>query len=76
MIGITSQQIAVLNFVCEYLAVHGYPPTRSEIARRLNFASDNTAQEHLKALARKGYIKITPHISRGIRVNEAIRRPA
>ncbi|GAA4894700.1 transcriptional repressor LexA [Ferrimonas pelagia] len=46
----------------------GMPPTRAEIARQLGFRSANAAEEHLKALARKGYIEIVPGTSRGIRI--------
>jgi repressor LexA len=48
----------------------GYPPTRAEIARILGFKSANAAEEHIKALARKGAIEIIPGASRGIRLPE------
>jgi repressor LexA len=44
------------------------PPTRAEIAHKLGFRSANSAEEHLKALARKGVIEILPGMSRGIRL--------
>lgn len=44
------------------------PPTRAEIARELGFRSANAAEEHLKALARKGVLEIVPGASRGIRL--------
>ncbi len=44
------------------------PPTRAEIAQRLGFRSPNAAEEHLKALARKGAIEIVSGASRGIRL--------
>ena len=47
---------------------NGYPPTRAEIAQELGFKSPNAAEEHLKALARKGAIEMTPGASRGIRI--------
>jgi repressor LexA len=47
----------------------GMPPTRAEIARQLGFRSANAAEEHLKALARKGVIDILPGTSRGIKLN-------
>ncbi len=47
----------------------GMPPTRAEIARQLGFRSANAAEEHLKALARKGVIEILPGTSRGIKLN-------
>jgi repressor LexA len=47
----------------------GMPPTRAEIARELGFKSANAAEEHLKALAKKGVIEILPGTSRGIKLN-------
>ena len=46
----------------------GMPPTRAEIAQQLGFRSPNAAEEHLKALARKGVIEIVSGASRGIRL--------
>ena len=46
------------------------PPTRAEIARRLGFKSANAAEEHLKALAKKGCIEIMPGTSRGIKLTQ------
>jgi repressor LexA len=53
----------------------GMPPTRAEIARELGFKSANAAEEHLKALARKGVIDILPGTSRGIRLNVPLDEP-
>src|SRR5690606_41612979 len=47
---------------------NGYPPTRVDIARELGFRSPNAAEDHLKALARKGAIEMIPGASRGIRL--------
>ena len=44
------------------------PPTRAEISRELGFRSPNAAEEHLKALARKGAVEILAGTSRGIRL--------
>src|SRR5690606_3378893 len=49
----------------------GIPPTRAEIARKLGFRSANAAEEHLRALRRKGAIELLPGASRGIRILEA-----
>jgi repressor LexA len=50
------------------IAETGYPPTRAEIAKSLGFKSANAAEEHLRALARKGAIEMVPGASRGIRL--------
>ena len=49
------------------------PPTRAEIAEQLGFRSVNAAEEHLRALQRKGAIELLPGTSRGIRIKDAIR---
>ncbi len=53
----------------------GYPPTRAEIASTLGFKSANAAEEHLRALARKGAIEMVKGASRGIRLPEAEENP-
>lgn len=68
MIKLTARQQEVLGFLKEYMGANGYPPTRVEIARQLGFRSPNAAEEHLKALARKGAIEMIPGASRGIRL--------
>lgn len=65
---LTPRQSEVLELIKECLQQTGMPPTRAEIALRLGFKSANAAEEHLKALARKGVIHIMPGTSRGIRL--------
>ena len=67
---LTARQEEVLALVKTHIAESGYPPTRADIARELGFRSPNAAEEHLKALARKGVIEVIPGTSRGIRVPE------
>lgn len=66
---LTQRQEEVLALVKTTMTETGMPPTRAEIARELGFKSANAAEEHLKALARKGVIDILPGTSRGIRLN-------
>lgn len=68
MIKLTPRQSQILDFIKHCLEDNGYPPTRAEIAQELGFKSPNAAEEHLKALARKGAIEMTPGASRGIRI--------
>jgi repressor LexA len=68
MIKLTARQSEILAFIKRCLEENGYPPTRAEIAHELGFKSPNAAEEHLKALARKGAIEMTPGASRGIRI--------
>ena len=68
---LTARQSQVLDIIRRYLDETGYPPTRAEIAAELGFRSVNAAEEHLRALARKGAIEMVPGASRGIRLPEA-----
>nr|MBS0020381.1 transcriptional repressor LexA [Gammaproteobacteria bacterium] len=70
MIMLTHRQQEILRFIQEVIETEGFPPTRAEIARALGFRSANAAEDHLKALARKGVIEMQPGISRGIRLLE------
>ncbi|WP_444946613.1 transcriptional repressor LexA [Microbulbifer sp. VTAC004] len=68
MTNLTARQAQVLELIKAYLDDTGYPPTRAEIAQELGFRSPNAAEEHLKALARKGAIEMVAGASRGIRI--------
>ena len=68
MIKLTARQQEVLDLIKQVIDATGMPPTRAEIAKQLGFRSANAAEEHLKALARKGAIEMIPGASRGIRV--------
>lgn len=70
MIKLTARQEEVLNLIKRNIDETGYPPTRAEIAKELGFRSANAAEEHLKALARKGAIEMVAGASRGIRLPE------
>lgn len=65
---LTKRQGEVLDVIKEQISQTGMPPTRVELAKILGFRSANAAEEHLKALARKGAIEILSGTSRGIRV--------
>ena len=68
---LTDRQAEILRLVKELTEVSGYPPTRAEIAERMGFRSVNAAEQHLRALERKGVIDIAEGASRGIRVKDA-----
>ncbi|HCS27190.1 MAG TPA: LexA repressor [Spongiibacteraceae bacterium] len=68
MSNLTPRQQDVLSLIRQYIEDTGYPPTRADIARELGFKSPNAAEEHLKALARKGAIEMIAGASRGIRL--------
>jgi repressor LexA len=67
---LTPRQAEILKLIERYTEKSGYPPTRSEICQAMGFRSPNAAEEHLKALARKGVIEMIPGASRGIRLKQ------
>lgn len=77
MYELTARQEQILDYIKDYLAETGFPPTRLEIAAKMGFKSPNAAEEHLRALARKGAIEMLPGTSRGIRlpINEQLGLP-
>lgn len=68
MAKLTKRQTEILNFLKDWISEHGYPPTRIEMAKQLGFRSPNAAEDHLKALARKGAIEMISGTSRGMRI--------
>lgn len=68
MDGLTDRQTEILKLIRELTESSGYPPTRAEIARSMGFRSVNAAEQHLRALARKGALEISSGASRGIRL--------
>ncbi len=72
---LTARQAQVLDLIRQHIEETGYPPTRADIARELGFRSANAAEEHLRALARKGAIEMVPGTSRGIRLPDGLGLP-
>jgi repressor LexA len=68
MRDLTTRQHEILGLIRQHIADTGFPPTRAEIAAKHGFRSANAAEEHLKALARKGVLELTSGASRGIRL--------
>ncbi|HEY1900073.1 MAG TPA: transcriptional repressor LexA [Steroidobacteraceae bacterium] len=73
MSDLTPRQTQILRLIQHCIAESGMPPTRAEIARELGFRSANAAEEHLRALARKGVIALVPGTSRGIQLKDTMR---
>ena len=70
---LTPGQRKVINMVKDFIEEYGMPPTRMEIANELSFKSPNAAEEHLKALQKKGVIELIKGSSRGIRLKDSLR---
>ncbi len=69
---LTNRQQQIFNLIKNCVEETGYPPTRVEIASKLGFKSPNAAEDHLRALAKKGVIQMIPGASRGIRIVFAV----
>ena len=69
-IPLTDRQQTVLDWIRRHLESTGMPPTRAEIAAGLGFRTASSAEDHLRALARKGALELTPGASRGLRLKE------
>ena len=68
---LTDRQSEILKLIRELMEVSGYPPTRAEIAERMGVRSVYAAEQHLRALEKKGAIEISSGSSRGIRLMDA-----
>lgn len=75
MSDLTPRQTEILDMIHEFMVNEGCPPTRAEISDYFGFRSPNAAEDHLKALARKGVIELVPGSSRGIRILEEVGMP-
>ena len=73
MAQLTPRQAQILNMIQEFISDSGMPPTRAEIARELGFKSANAAEDHLRALQRKGVLDLIPGTSRGIQLKDSLR---
>src|SRR6186713_1937947 len=73
MSDLTPRQTEILRLIQRAINETGMPPTRAEIANELAFKSPNAAEEHLRALARKGVIALVPGASRGIKLMDTMR---
>jgi repressor LexA len=70
---LTPRQREILELVQTFINESGMPPTRAEIARELGFKSPNAADEHLRALQKKGVLDLIPGASRGIQLKDSLR---
>ena len=71
MKNLTKRQQEILNLIKNHMLDFGFPPTRADIAKTLGFKSPNAAEQHLRAIEKKGFIKILSGASRGIVLNDS-----
>ena len=66
--SLTRRQQQILDLIRNTIEQTGMPPTRADICEFFGFRSPTAAEDHLRALDRKGYIELLPGRSRGIRL--------
>ena len=71
MKNLTKRQEEILDLIKSHIYDFGFPPTRADIAKTLGFKSPNAAEQHLRAIEKKGFIKILSGASRGIVLSES-----
>ena len=73
MTDLTPRQREILKLIQDAIIESGMPPTRAEIAAEMGFKSPNAAEEHLRALQKKGVLELIPGASRGIQLKDSLR---
>ena len=68
MESLTQKQKDILDYIIWHVEANGFPPALTDIVKRFNFKSNNSPRIHLKALVKKGKIKIHFGVARGIQV--------
>jgi repressor LexA len=66
--ALTPRQRQILDWIRSHLESTGRPPTRAEIATGLGFSTPSSAEDHLRALEKKGVLEIQPGASRGLKL--------
>ena len=65
-VELTERQSKVLNAIRIFLINNKFPPTRADLGNMLNLKHQSSVDNHLYALARKGWIVVKPGVERGI----------
>jgi repressor LexA len=68
---LSDRQQHILDFLKEFTARNGYPPSVREIGEAVGLSSSSTVHSHLNALENKGYIRRDPSSARALTVIEA-----
>ena len=66
MSNLTPRQAEILEFLKEFRQDEGSAPTYREIADRFGFKSTKAAADHVRALEKKGYVRLHCGRARGI----------
>jgi repressor LexA len=65
---LSPRQQQILRLISQFMLRHGLPPTRADLARALRLRNRQGIDQHLRAIERKGYLRLEPGIARGIRL--------
>src|SRR5256885_8607687 len=63
---LSARQERIVEFIRDFRAQHGYPPTVREIGRAAGISSTSVVDYNLNVLEKGGYIRRDREISRGI----------
>jgi repressor LexA len=63
---LTTIQRDILDFLIDQIKGKGIPPTLAEVADHFGYRNRATVQQHFSAIEKKGFIKKSPKLSRGI----------
>lgn len=66
-----SKQMAVLSYIHQQVATHGYPPTVREICKAVGLSSTSTVHGHINRLIKKGYLQKDPSKPRALEITPA-----
>jgi repressor LexA len=70
--GITEKHIKVLEFVNNYQAEYGRPPSIREIGEKVKISSTSVVNYYLEQLEKNGYIERDNRVSRGMRLTDKV----
>jgi repressor LexA len=63
---LTAIQKSILDFLIDQIKGKGIPPTLADVAKHFGYKNRATVQQHFQAIEKKGYIRKSPKLSRGI----------
>ncbi len=63
---LTAIQKNILDFLIDQIRGKGIPPTLADVAKHFGYKNRATVQQHFQAIEKKGYIRKSPKLSRGI----------
>ena len=65
---LTPRQRQILDYICDYFKINGYPPSVREICGATNLKSTATVHGYLVQLEKKGYLNRNPQKPRALEI--------